>query len=200
VHSVEQQLALLSWAGVPFPASPKLSLHASDSARSAIAERLEAAGLEGRGFAIVAPAAGRESKRWPASCFADVIDHLWEYWRLRAVLIAGVGEEHIADEVAANSRTAPCVLTKLTLRELIALISSSCLFLGNDGGPMHIAAALDRPVVAVFCDSNADVWHPWTTSPYRVIRSEGESGKTMLRDTLAAVDQVVESAVSASNS
>lgn len=204
LHSVEQQLALLTWAGVPYPDStPRLCLPVSDSAKSTVAERLAAAGLEPSGFVVLAPAASHESKRWPAACFADVIDHLWDYWRMPAVVIAGDGEEQVAEHVAASARTTPTVLTKLTLRELIALISSSRLFFGNDGGPMHIAAALERPIVAVFRSSNADVWHPWTPSPCHVLRAAHHGvdlfGEIPLRDALDAVDQVVESVVSASN-
>ena len=65
------------------------------------------------------------------------------------------------------------------MKELIALINRSRAFIGNDSGPMHIAAALRRPLVAVFGSSNAEVWHPWTDSPYRIVggREAGARGQ-----------------------
>ena len=184
LHSVEQQLALLHWAGVPWPVGrPRLSLAVSSDAEQSMLEKLNAARAEqandsraadeiARGhFAVVAPAAAFESKRWTASGFAEVARHLRDRWALPSVVIAGPGQESLAKEVAAQADA--LALSGLTLKELVALIHVSRAFVGNDGGPMHIAAALNRPLVAVFGSSNPDVWHPWTDSPYRVIGGQG---------------------------
>jgi ADP-heptose:LPS heptosyltransferase len=61
----------------------------------------------------------------------------------------------------------------MSLKEAIALISLSSLFVGNDSGPMHIAAALGRPLVAIFGPSEVTAWRPWTNSPHRVVRPAG---------------------------
>jgi ADP-heptose:LPS heptosyltransferase len=66
------------------------------------------------------------------------------------------------------------LLDSLDLRELIALISRAQIFVGNDSGPTHIAAALERPTVVVFGASNAEHWSPWKT-PYRLIRHDASS-------------------------
>jgi ADP-heptose:LPS heptosyltransferase len=66
------------------------------------------------------------------------------------------------------------------------------VFVGNDGGPMHIAAALNCPVAAVFGSSNPDVWHPWTDAAYRVVGGERGAGDS---DTRGAINQVAVSAV-----
>lgn len=203
VHSAEQQLALLNWAGVPWPSQPpQLSVSVQGPAKSAILEHLAVAGLPTpAGFAIVAAAASHESKRWPPAGFADVVDHLFDYWRMETVLIAGEGEEAIAQEVAATTRTAPAVITGLSLRELVALISLSSLFVGNDGGPMHIAAALERPIVGIFRSSNSEVWRPWTRAPSHVLQpvERDEAADISVREVLAAVDQVIEAATLAQN-
>ncbi|HEU4389445.1 MAG TPA: glycosyltransferase family 9 protein [Blastocatellia bacterium] len=206
VHSVEQQMALMNWTGVPWPEQPPaLHVEVSDEARAMITSRLAAAGLESTGFAIVAPAAAAESKRWPADRFADVVEHLGSYWRMRSVVIAGPGQERVAEDVAAASTPAPAVITGISLKELVALTSLASLFVGNDSGPMHIAAALGRPIVAVFGSSSPTVWHPWTESPYRVLEPPQSKGESMenpaalipSRVVLAAVDEVIEAAVSA---
>lgn len=229
LHSVEQQLALLHWAGVPWPlVRPQLSLGVSSQAESSVREKLTAAvahatrlrglGEPARGrFAVIAPAAAFESKRWTAEGFAQVATHLRERWRLPSVVVAGPGQEPLANEVAARAEGA--ALCGLTLKELMALIGRSQIFVGNDSGPMHMAAALGRPLVAAFGSSNPNVWHPWTNSPYRLIggRADQEATSQRYRDTntpdadgsfairrvpaseaIAAVDEVLEQALAAS--
>jgi lipopolysaccharide heptosyltransferase II len=213
IHSVEQQLALLNWAGVALPAArPGLSLQVAAPARQLIGERLRAIGLPiadgqepqaGRRFAVIAPAAAFESKRWSANRFAQVINHLNDKWQLSSVVIAGREQEHVAHKVASLATAKPHVVTGLSLKELMALISLSSLFVGNDSGPMHIAAALNRPVVGIFGSSNPDVWRPWTTAPYRVVEVQSPAradAETRIRQIAveavkAAVDQVLQEAV-----
>jgi heptosyltransferase-3 len=174
IHSVEQQLALLKWAGVPWPESITLSLSVSAGARASIRERLGLLGLlqprsDGAGYAVVSPAASEASKRWGTRCFALVAQHLYDFWRLKSLVISGKGEEHIAQHVAADAGDCARVLSGLTLSELVALISEATAFVGNDSGPMHIAAALRTPLVAIFGSSNVNVWRPWSRGPFRVL-------------------------------
>ncbi len=177
LHSVEQQLALIHWSGVPWPTSrPRLSLAPSKEATVRVREKLNglSGSNEGRGFAIIAPAAAFESKRWTREGFAGVADHLSERWNLPSVIIAGPGQEHLAQSVSARTRSKASVMVGLSLKELIALIRLARLFVGNDGGPMHIAAATGRPIASIFGSSNADVWHPWTDSPYKIVKSSAQ--------------------------
>ena len=209
IHSVEQQLALLSCAGVPAPQQPRLSLAISSDAGASARTKLIGAGLSvasltsGR-FAIIAPGAAFESKRWGAREFASVIDHLNSRWQLESIIIAGPGQEHLAGEVASFSNSNPRVLSKASLAELKAVVGIfGRVFVGNDSGPMHIAAALGCPVVAVFGSSNPDVWHPWTGAAYRVLGGERGTADSNVRgsiatvrehEVIAAVDEVIESA------
>lgn len=209
IHSVEQQLALLSFAGVPLPLHPRLSLAISPDAAASARTKMMAAGLTvpsptSRRFAIVAPGAAFESKRWGTRGFASVIDHLAGRWQLESIVIGGPGQERLAKEVAGLSDTNPRVLSNISLAELMAVIGNvGRVFVGNDSGPMHIAAALGCPVVAVFGSSNPDVWHPWTPAAYRVLGGEqgtpdndirGSINTVSLGDVTAAVDDVIETA------
>ena len=209
IHSVEQQLALLRFAGVPHPQQPRLSLAISFDAGATARTKLINAGLPvasltSARFAIVAPGAAVESKRWGAREFGAVIDHLNSRWQLDSIIIAGPGQKQLADEVAESSNSNPRVLPNVSLAELMAVIGNfGRVFVGNDSGPMHIAAALGCPVVAVFGSSNPDVWHPWTNAVYRVIGGErgvadsnvrGSIAGVEVHDVIASVDEVVESA------
>jgi lipopolysaccharide heptosyltransferase II len=221
IHSVEQQLALLNWTGLALPQTrPRLSLQVAEQARQLIHERLQAIGIhpaesekqpEANRFAIIAPAAAFEAKRWSSNRFAQVVNHLSEKWHLPGIVIAGREQEEIAHKVASLSTAKPRVVTGLSLKELMALISLSSLFVGNDSGPMHIAAAFNRPVVGIFGSSNPDVWHPWTESPYRVVEAEKETQakqtieadaetrirKIPVKTVIAAVDEVLQDAIAA---
>ncbi|MEK6410847.1 MAG: glycosyltransferase family 9 protein [Acidobacteriota bacterium] len=210
IHSSEQQLALLKWSGVPWPASrPRSSLVVSADARARVRERLQAAcdagwnGAGGGGFACIVPGAAFESKMWTAEGFARVADHLTERWSLPSVVVAGPGQERLAREVASAANAKTTVLAGLGLKELVALLETARLFVGNDSGPMHIAAALECPVVAVFGSSNPDVWHPWTGAAYRVLGGERGTADSNVRgsidtvrvsEVIAAVDEVLQSA------
>lgn len=222
IHSVEQQLALLNWTGVPWPASrPHSSLIVPTSVRAKLREKLQALGggwNEAGGFACIIPGAAFESKRWTAEGFAAVAGHLSERWSLASVVIAGPGQERLAQEVVSVAGTKSAVLAGLSLKELVALLEIARVFVGNDSGPMHMAAALDCPVVAVWGSSDPTVWHPWTEAPYRVVEAgaakrerarqrrgdaanlEPESLAIKLitkREVIAAVDEVLELALDA---
>ena len=192
IHSVEQQLALLSWAGVPFPDKPKLELVVSEQARSSMRERMSAMSesLLDSGFALIAPAAAAESKQWSAASFAAVARRLKDRWNLPGVVVAGPGQEAIAREVAETAGPGAYALTGISLKELIALSEMTRIFVGNDSGPMHIAAALDRPIAAVFASSNPTVWRPWTHAPCRIVQSP-EIARIKLEEVTDAVDELL---------
>ena len=206
IHSVEQQLALLHWAGVPIPARTQLALQIDSDAAISARERLGLPGTQSNSsrFAIVAPGATFESKRWSSRRFSAVIDHLTRRWRLESVIVVGPGQERLATEIAESSNSRPRVLSRVTLAELKAVIGDfGRIFIGNDSGPMHLAAALKCPIVAVFGSSNPDVWRPWTNSPCRVLGGErgrpdnetrGIIDKITVDEVISAVDELLESA------
>jgi ADP-heptose:LPS heptosyltransferase len=140
-----------------------------------------------------------------------VAGHLSERWNLPSVIVAGPGQEKLARQVASAARVDTAVLTGVSLKELMALLRMSRVFVGNDSGPMHIAAALDRPIVAVWGSSDSTVWHPWTQAPYRVVKGDGRNDGAKLErdassirqirasDVTAAVDEVLELALEANS-
>jgi len=215
IHSVEQQLALLKWAGISLPDSPRLSIGTDPDAAASVRARLVRSGipastLSSVRLAVIAPGAAFDSKRWASRGFTAVIDHLKSRWRLDSLVIAGPGQEPIATDVARSSSANPRLFLKISLAELTALVGSfGCIFVGNDSGPMHIAAAVGCPIVAVFGSSNPDVWHPWTETPYRLLGGErgvpdssvrGAIDRVELEQVIAAVDDVLESAATRATS
>lgn len=171
-HSVEQQLALLGWTGVPVSDRPRTQLVVTARADATIARRLSAEGLDdAQPFVLMHPAAAFESKTWPAERFACVADHL-RVRGLRTVAVAAPDEAEVVRDIAARAHGRIVQFTDLSLPELIALAHRARLFVGNDSGVAHIAAAVRTPVVVIFGSSNVAHWHPWTDLPYEVVREE----------------------------
>jgi len=160
-HSVEQQLALLGWTGVPVSDRPPTQLAVTPEASAAIAERLQVAGLADAPFAVIHPAAAFATKQWSA----DKFGHLAEDIRskgLAVVAITTANEKQVIDEMNKNTATPVAAFTDLTLPEITALLARARVFVGNDSGIAHIAAAVKTPSVVIFGSSNTAHWRPWT--------------------------------------
>lgn len=99
-------------------------------------------------FALVNPGAGWGAKCWPAERYAEVVRALAVHG-LRAIVNFGPGEEQLARDVerAANG---VAIAMPATVSELIALCRGARICIGGDTGPVHLAAAVGVPVVALF--------------------------------------------------
>lgn len=174
-HSVEQQLALLGWTGVPVSDRPRTRLSVTPEADASIRSRLRAAGLDdaAAAFALVHPAAAFESKQWAVHNFARVAEDL-SARGLSIVAIAAPDESSIVADLVKNCSARIRALTDLSLPEVTALASRARLFVGNDSGIAHIAAAVGAPSVVIFGSSNVAHWRPWAsaTAPAEVMREE----------------------------
>jgi predicted lipopolysaccharide heptosyltransferase III len=171
-HSVEQQLALLGWTGIPVSDRPATRLPIKQEAAHAVARRLAAANIkETQQVALVHPAAAFDSKTWAAENFARVVEHLAAR-RLSVVAVAASGEAAVLEAVAARASASFVSLTDLALPEVTALAARAHLFVGNDSGIAHIAAAVSTPSVVVFGSSNVAHWRPWTRVAAEVVREE----------------------------
>ena len=171
-HSAEQQLALLGWTGVPVTDRPASRLAVTSEASERVARRLRESEFgEGRDFALIHPAAAFDTKTWAAENFARVVEHLAGRG-LASVALAGPGEGRVTDELRTRARAPLVSFTDLSLPELTALASRAKLFVGNDSGVAHIAAAVGAPQVVVFGSSNVAHWSPWTRAPFEVVREE----------------------------
>lgn len=172
LHSVEQQLALLGWTGVPVTDRPPTRLGRSDEADALIATRLEAAGVPaGQRFALIHPAAAFDTKRWAIENFAKLGPVLNEH----GFFIVAIAAPHEAALVNALKQIAPVPIvgfTDLSLPEITALASRASLFVGNDSGIAHMAAAVGTPAVVIFGSSNVDHWAPWATGPSTTVLEE----------------------------
>ena len=162
-HSVEQQLALLGWTGVPVSDRPPTQLAITEEAAASIAARLEAAGITDAPFAVIHPAAAFVTKQWAPEKFGNVADELAGL-NLRVLVITAPNEAHLAEGLKRNAATPLVAFSDLSLPEITALLARTRLFVGNDSGIAHIAAAVRAPSVVIFGSSNTAHWRPWTAS------------------------------------
>ena len=167
-HSAEQQLALLGWTGVPVSDRPASTLAVTEQASAATAARLRRAGLADGSFAVIHPAAAFATKQWAADKFSRVADHL-RNCGLGIVAVTTPGGRPIIEEMNRHTTAPVEAFIDLTLPEITALLARARLFVGNDSGIAHIAAAIATPAVVVFGSSNTAHWRPWATAPAEVV-------------------------------
>lgn len=111
--------------------------------------------------------AGAPKRIWPIQRFAQIGLWLRNEYGARILVVGGPGEEVLAEEL--ELKMGSCIVnatSKTTLRQAAALLKRCQLFIGNDAGPMHLAAAVDVPVIEISCHpKNGSPFHP--NSPQR---------------------------------
>ncbi|MCM3906369.1 MAG: glycosyltransferase family 9 protein [Pyrinomonadaceae bacterium] len=172
-HSVEQQLALIGWTGIPVTDRPPTRLAITDGAARSISARLRAAGLDETRIplAVIHPAAAFDTKQWATERFAQVAESLASR-NLAIVAIAASAESHVADSLKRHTEAPVVAFTDLSLPEVTALLSQARIFVGNDSGIAHMAAAVGAPSVVIFGSSNTAHWRPWARAPAEVVVEE----------------------------
>jgi lipopolysaccharide heptosyltransferase I len=162
MHAVDRYMAVAQRLGLPLPEATD-HLPVPQAARAAARERLAASGLAPReSFVAVCAHARWETKQWPPERFAQVLDRVRTETGARAVLVGGAAAVAVGGRLGQTMAERPIDLTdKTTLKELTAVIAEARALVTNDSGPMHVAAAVGTPVVAVFGPTN-----PVRTGPY----------------------------------
>ena len=171
LHAVDRYLLVAAALVADVGHSPRDGTHANFRLRVGLADREEVAGLLGRsGVRASIPwiamnvSARWPTKRWPPEFFAAAADQIQEEKLGIVVLIGGPDERAASQAVKGMMRTVPVDLTGETTPGLLpALLESASLLLTNDSGPLHVAAAVGTPVVALFGPTS-----PLRTGPYGI--------------------------------
>lgn len=146
----------------------RLYLHCSKAERSWAEDTL---GNE-TWVAINPGAAYGSAKRWIPERFAAVGDRLADEFGCRILLTGGPAEQPIGSEISAAMHNQPLnLIGKTSIRQLMALIQRCRLVVTNDSGPMHIAAALEVPLVALFGPTDHTTTSPLSSSSL-IVRKE----------------------------
>ena len=161
-HSAEQQLALLGWTGVPVSDRPRTRLAVSPEAAATVTAKLRNAGLSNQPFAVVHPAAAFATKQWAAENFGQVARELSEQG-LPVVVVTTISQTDTVAKLQQHASAPVVSFNDLSLPEITALLAQARLFVGNDSGIAHMAAAVETPVVVIFGSSNTAHWRPWVS-------------------------------------
>jgi heptosyltransferase-3 len=173
-HMVELNLDSLRRIGIqPAENERKLCFVPGDAAEREVAGMLSELGLAPGGYIHLHPASRWQFKCWPAEKTAELIDEL-QMAGERVVVTAAPDQAELGlvARIKALATTPFADLSgRLSLKQLGALTRGAKLFVGVDSAPMHIASAMQTPVVALFGPSGEFNWGPWQV-PHRVVASD----------------------------
>lgn len=177
LHNVEENCKLVELLGVKIPQEiPPLQLRLSDADDAGTA-----AWLSERSISIDKPIIGfhagsaifknQINKRWAWERYAELSILLRREYGASVLLFGGPEERELNDMIAANSDGSALVVTTPSIMSSIALMKRCALFVSNDSGLMHIAAALPLPLVSIFGYTSHIHTRPWTPR-YEVVRHD----------------------------
>ncbi|CAL94423.1 glycosyltransferase family 9 protein [Azoarcus olearius] len=168
-HEVRRQLDLVGHVGA-HTADTRMSFRVLAADRERALRELAAAGIDpGRPYMVVHPGASAPSRRYPPERFAAALRRLAALSGAampQVVLTGDASEAALVDSVRASAPAAT-LAGQLSLGELAAVLEGAALLLANNTGPVHLAAALGRPVVDLYALTNPQ-HAPWKT-PSRVL-------------------------------
>ncbi|MBA0218983.1 lipopolysaccharide core heptosyltransferase RfaQ [Pectobacterium brasiliense] len=163
-HIVEQNRSVLSSLDLqPTTQKDRMSLYY----REEDADRMFSLSpqLREQAYIVIQPTARQSFKCWDNDKFATVIDDL-KVRGIEVVLTCGPSQDdlHVVQDIYALCKHKPNITFagKTSFLELAALIDRAKLYLGVDSAPMHMAAALDTPVVCLFGPTDHKKWRPWS--------------------------------------
>jgi heptosyltransferase-3 len=169
-HKVEANLDALRRIGLqPGMEERRPQFVPGAAAEASVASLLAAEGLTERGFVHIHPASRWSFKCWPAERNAELIDRLSSGHRVVITAAPEAAEMSLIGEILSKAASRPVNLAgKLSIKELGALTRRARLFVGVDSMPMHLAAAMGTPAVALFGPSGEQEWRPWRVA-HRVV-------------------------------
>jgi 3-deoxy-D-manno-octulosonic-acid transferase/heptosyltransferase-1 len=162
IHALSRGMVLLNAVGIPTN-EVEYKLPVSEHDRKNIDELMKQLGINGvKSLVAINPVAKWETKLWPNKKFAELADMLIDQYDMKIVFTGGIKDYSIIQAITSSMKgRAINFAGKTTLTELAALYKKAALVISTDTGPMHLAAAMGTPVVALFGPTA-----PWRTGPY----------------------------------
>jgi heptosyltransferase-3 len=166
VHTVQSTMALFQWLGLPAQNPPPLRYEVHEAERQRIRSS-----IKDTPYIVIHPGSVMNTKRWDVHNFAELA-HSLRALGFTIVLTCGPGEQSVVGQVAKDIPSTT-ILLGLNIPELAELIRGARLYVGNDSGPMHLAAAVGTPTIAIWGSSDARRWRPWDVE-HRVVQNPFE--------------------------
>lgn len=184
IHQVHHYLYIIEELCGKLQEKPLLHVEPGEIERGDIERLLLQHGLPGgRPLIGIAPGSvNSNAKRWPAQYYAELIEELDQICDGAYILLGGPGERDVIEEVSRKTHAQTYHFgSEVNLSQAVALFSRLDAFVGNDAGGMHLAAAFNIPMAAVFGPTRSDETSPFS-SLARVVREPVECAPCMLRE------------------
>ena len=166
MHTAEHLASAMFYLGVPRVEIPRASLYTSE------------ARVEDGAYVVMHPFASAPDKAWPVARFVELAAALDS----RVLVLAGSSDDIAPFAKFRVYQSAPLDTVKCLLRD-------AALFIGNDSGPAHIAAAFGVPSVVLFGPTDPAIWGPWRTAA-KVIQSSAGFDSIRVEECLKAIDDL----------
>jgi 3-deoxy-D-manno-octulosonic-acid transferase/heptosyltransferase-1 len=173
IHALERGLMLLKEIGIPAVGKPEYHLPITKEDRHKAGRLLEACGIGVlKRLVAINPVAKWETKLWDNRRFAHLADQLIDRYGVAVAFTGSTEDERVVNEILSfMKKTAANLAGKTSLKTLAAVYKKAACVVSTDTGPMHMAAAVGTPVVALFGPTA-----PWRTGPFgsshQIIRAE----------------------------
>ena len=167
-HVIFKNLALLAPLGV----EGRRVAFPLDIPPSAVAEEVASA-IGAAGYALINPGAAWPNKRWPPARFGALAAAMNARVGLRSMVVWGPGEQALASAVVAASAGAATIAPATSMTDLFSLARGARLVVSGDTGPLHIAAAVGAPIVALFGPTFPHRNGPWSAADVSLSRDAG---------------------------
>ena len=192
IHALTRGMTLLNAIDIPTN-EVEYKLPVSNDDYEKVDELVKRHGITGvKPLIAINPVAKWESKLWPKGRFARLADMIIDEYDAMIIFTGGYEDRPIIQDVmSAMKRRALNLAGQTTLKMLAALYEKTALVISTDTGPMHLAAAMGTPVVAIFGPTA-----PWRTGPYgsghRVVRADLECSPCFKRqcETIDCMHQI----------
>ncbi len=174
-HAVPRNLLFLQALGAGGGGTPgPLRLHYAPEDRETVDRLLAECGLlPGEPFIALHPGARRESKRWPSTYFSDLLRTMAKNGLPRPLLLGDRGEASLLSQIEARSGVPVSVLAgRIPLDLLPHFLSRAILFVGNDSGPLHMAALSGVPTLSFYGSSDPGRTGPWGDPQRNIVLRE----------------------------
>ena len=168
VHTAEHLASAVIYLGAGAAEIPQAKLVAASPRRRVAAS-----------YAVIHPFASAADKAWPAERFLALAEHMQSVLDLEPVFIGGTADDLTAFRGWQTMAGEP-------LGEVKSLIAGASVFVGNDSGPAHMAAAFGIPVVVLFGGSDPAIWGPWRATGEALSHPDGIAAIPE-RDVVAAL-------------
>ncbi len=188
-HEIENNLELLKAAGLrKIAQNPKLYFNEKETEKitALLAQKNR---HPDRPLVLIKPGTRVPQWGWRRDKFQAVTDHLLKMEKAEVFLISGPGEEAMTDRFIAGTKTPPVRVPPLSVKELALLIQKSDLLFCNHTGIMHLASAVQTPVLAIFKHGEIARWGPYNTTS--IILEERNQDSLSSETALESIDRLL---------